>query len=168
MDKKIAMPSPEHRQFTGWHMAFIMIVFFGLIVGVNLTMAFYATNSWTGLVVKNSYVASQQFNSVIGKQHQLRGEGWRGQMEVSGERYRFSLTKNTHGVEGCSVSGVAQRPVHAGQDVALHFMPTSKGQYVVYKKLQPGQWNFLISATCDEFKGALEQHYRIIIPSSLQ
>ena len=46
-------------RFTGFHMLACMIVFFGVIVAVNLTMATLASQSWTGLVVKNSYVASQ-------------------------------------------------------------------------------------------------------------
>jgi nitrogen fixation protein FixH len=50
------------REFTGRHMLFLMIAFFAVVVSVNITMAMIATGSWTGLVVKNSYVASQQFN----------------------------------------------------------------------------------------------------------
>ena len=48
--------------FTGWHMLAIMLAFFGTIITVNFTMAYLATSSWSGLVVKNTYVASQQFN----------------------------------------------------------------------------------------------------------
>ena len=48
--------------FTGWHMLAIMLAFFGTIITVNFTMAYLATSTWSGLVVKNTYVASQQFN----------------------------------------------------------------------------------------------------------
>ncbi|MEJ5900805.1 FixH family protein [Ochrobactrum teleogrylli] len=48
--------------FTGWHMLGIMVAFFGVIIAVNVTMAYFAINSWSGLVVANSYVASQEFN----------------------------------------------------------------------------------------------------------
>ncbi len=50
-------------RFTGYHMAAIMVSFFGVVIAVNFTMAWYATSSWSGLVVENTYVASQQFNS---------------------------------------------------------------------------------------------------------
>ncbi|MEO0913737.1 MAG: FixH family protein, partial [Pseudomonadota bacterium] len=49
-------------KFTGWHMFAVMVLFFGTIISVNLTLAYFASQSWTGLVVKNSYVASQHFN----------------------------------------------------------------------------------------------------------
>jgi nitrogen fixation protein FixH len=48
--------------FTGWHMLGIMVAFFGVIIAVNLTMAYNAIHSWSGLVVQNTYVASQEFN----------------------------------------------------------------------------------------------------------
>ena len=44
------------RTFTGWHMAVITISFFAVIIAVNLTLAVFASTSWTGLVVANSYV----------------------------------------------------------------------------------------------------------------
>ena len=50
------------REFTGRHMLVIMVAFFSVIIAVNLTMAFFARSSWTGAVVENTYVASQQFN----------------------------------------------------------------------------------------------------------
>ena len=49
--------------FSGRHMLLTMLAFFGVIIGVNLTMAWFARSSWTGLVVENSYVASQEFNA---------------------------------------------------------------------------------------------------------
>ena len=61
MTKKI----DKQGEFTGRHMAIIMVAFFGVIIAVNLTMATLASRSWTGLVVKNSYVESQKFNSVL-------------------------------------------------------------------------------------------------------
>ncbi|HLA02420.1 MAG TPA: FixH family protein, partial [Aestuariivirga sp.] len=45
------------RTFTGWHMAAITISFFAVIIAVNLTLAVFASSSWSGLVVANSYVA---------------------------------------------------------------------------------------------------------------
>jgi nitrogen fixation protein FixH len=50
------------RTFTGWHMALILIGFFAVVVGVNLLMARFASSTFGGVVVENSYVASQQFN----------------------------------------------------------------------------------------------------------
>ncbi len=52
----------QDRPFTGRHMAAIVITFFAVVVGVNVTMAVLARQTWTGLIVPNTYVASQNFN----------------------------------------------------------------------------------------------------------
>ena len=51
--------------FTGRHMLLVMVAFFGVTITVNLVLAFFATSSWTGLIVKNSYVASQEYNEKL-------------------------------------------------------------------------------------------------------
>ena len=50
------------RPFTGRHMAMILVAFFGVVIVVNLIMARYASSTFGGIVVENSYVASQEFN----------------------------------------------------------------------------------------------------------
>ena len=51
--------------FTGWHMLGVIGLFFGTIISVNFYMAYQAVHSWSGLVVENTYVASQQFNAKV-------------------------------------------------------------------------------------------------------
>src|SRR3546814_8186701 len=51
--------------FTGWHMLGAMLLFFGIVISVNLYMAWQATRSWSGLVVENTYIASQEFNGKV-------------------------------------------------------------------------------------------------------
>ena len=52
----------DARPFTGGHMLAVMVVFFGVVISVNVFLAVVANTSWTGFVVENSYVASQEFN----------------------------------------------------------------------------------------------------------
>jgi len=49
-------------RFTGWHMTFILVSFFAVVIAVNLTMAHFASSTFGGLVVENSYVASQKYD----------------------------------------------------------------------------------------------------------
>ena len=46
-------------EFTGYHMLGVLVLYFGTIITVNLVMARFAITTWTGLVVENTYVASQ-------------------------------------------------------------------------------------------------------------
>ena len=68
--------------FTGWHMLAIMIMFFGTIITVNLIMAWNASHSWSGLVVQNTYVASQQFNGKVALAKELAASGIEGNLTI--------------------------------------------------------------------------------------
>jgi nitrogen fixation protein FixH len=68
--------------FTGRHMLAIMLAFFGVIIGVNATMAVFAGTSWTGFVVRNSYVASQEFNDKVAAARAQVALGWRADLAI--------------------------------------------------------------------------------------
>src|SRR5688572_23668188 len=63
-------------KFTGRHMTFILIGFFGIVMAVNFTMARYASSTFGGTVVDNSYVASQKFNGWLAEARKERALGW--------------------------------------------------------------------------------------------
>ncbi|RGP38217.1 FixH family protein [Pseudotabrizicola alkalilacus] len=58
-------------EFTGRKMAIVMVSFFGVIIAVNFLMAYKAVSTFPGLEVKNSYVASQQFDTIRTAQKDL-------------------------------------------------------------------------------------------------
>lgn len=60
------------REFTGWHMLGLMVGGFGIIITVNLIMAWNAIATFPGLETSNSYVASQKFDAERAAQVALR------------------------------------------------------------------------------------------------
>lgn len=50
------------KEIKGWHVLTGFIMAFGVIITVNLTLAYNAVKTFPGLEVKNSYVASQVFD----------------------------------------------------------------------------------------------------------
>jgi len=60
-------------KFSGRHFLLIMLGAFGVIIAVNLTLAYFALGSFPGLDVANTYVASQQFEARRRAQEKL---GW--------------------------------------------------------------------------------------------
>lgn len=52
---------PGGAPWTGRRMLITMLLFFGVIIAVNMTMLYLALTNFTGLVVKNSYVAGLTF-----------------------------------------------------------------------------------------------------------
>ena len=68
------------RQINGYHVLFVFVTAFSIIIAVNLTLAYNAVRTFPGLEVKNSYVASQKFDAERAAQLAL---GWTPHAEVT-------------------------------------------------------------------------------------
>ncbi len=112
--------------FTGRHMLFAMTAFFGVVISVNLGLAYFARSSWTGLVVENSYVASQEFNAKMARTRAQDALGWRSTLRIVDDVVRFDL-RDAGGAEIplASVDATFRRPVDDREDhtVSLAFDP---------------------------------------------
>lgn len=134
--------------FTGWHMLAMMLAFFGTIITVNFTMAYFATSTWSGLVVKNTYVASQEFNGKTAAIKEMLATGIAGDLSVDtkGMRYRLTLPNNVP-VVADSVLAHFKRPVGEHQDFELVLTPAGDGLYLAETAVLPGSWIVEIKAT---------------------
>lgn len=137
----------QTKGFTGWHMLGVMCLFFGVIIAVNFTMAFYAVKSWTGLVVPNSYVASQEFNerSAVGRAHMALG--WTGGIDYRGGVFRYDL-KDSKGepVAATSVTVLFKRPVNETEDKLVSLISAGNGSWIGDVELHDGNWVAEISS----------------------
>ncbi|ANH04396.1 cation transporter [Shinella sp. HZN7] len=136
--------------FTGWHMAGVMVLFFGTIITVNLIMAWNASNSWSGLVVPNTYVASQQFNGKVAQARALAASGIEGDLTVKEGRiaYRVTDAKGAPLVAD-DVSAVFKRPVDERKDFTVALEPAGEGLFVADRPVPAGQWIVDISTKRD-------------------
>jgi len=128
------------RPFTGRHMAAILIAFFGVVIAVNVVMARLATSTFGGVVVENSYVASQNFNQWLGEARQERALGWSSVM-ARGEDGALAVTlRGAAGrpLAGVQVTAVAEHPLGLRDDLNLVFNETAPGHYRA--SLPAGRW----------------------------
>ena len=110
------------RPFTGRHMAMIMIAFFGVVVGVNFTMARLAIGSFGGTVVDNSYVASQKYNDWLAKARQQAALGWTPTVSTDAARHVVVSVATASGtLDDARISATATHPVGALPPVKLTF-----------------------------------------------
>ena len=137
----MSMPNARTPRFTGWHMLAIMVTFFGVIISVTVTMAVMASRSWTGLIVKNSYVASQHFNEAL---HDARAQRERGWTSTLGYEDGV-LTARLMGREG-DVLAVEDARLELGRtafeknDRSLPLVYQGTGVYSARLDLAPGKW----------------------------
>ncbi len=139
------LSSPQGK-FTGRHMLAIMVAFFGMIIAVNFTMAWFASNSWTGLVVPNSYVASQHFNDELAAAREQNERGWKSAVAYRENLLSVKLVdQNGEPVLLDEMNAVAGRPATEINDHALVFEYAGNGLWNAQANLEPGLWKLDIS-----------------------
>jgi nitrogen fixation protein FixH len=141
--------------FTGWHMLGVVFLFFGTIISVNFYMAYQAVHSWSGIVVENTYVASQQFNAKAAEAKALNDAGVTGNIVIDGSIIRYTLTDaQGQPIPADEVRLLFKRPVGDHQDFAVTLQKTGPGLFQAEHNALPGHW--IIEAT------ALRQGKRIM------
>ena len=144
------------RKFTGWHMATVLIAFFGTVMAVNFIMARYATRTFGGLVVENSYVASENFNEWLAEAEAQRALGWDA-IPVRRPDGRIALV-----VSGAPASAVpdaiARHPLGRQPDMALTFERQPNGRFVSREALPEGRWIVRTRLISGENRWAREDH----------
>lgn len=135
-----ATPKPSF-VFTGKHMAAIMLTFFGIIIAVNFGMAYMASHSWTGLVVKNSYVASQKFNTELDAANSQKQAGWNSKISYQSGLMIISLRDADGQVLNLDNARLEfGRPAFEQQDQSITLIATEPGELEAKIKLQSGEW----------------------------
>ncbi|MEM8811147.1 MAG: FixH family protein [Pseudomonadota bacterium] len=149
-------------QFTGRHMLLVMLGFFGVIIAVNLTMATIARQSWTGLVVKNSYVASQKYNEHLAAARSQKALGWKGAIGYRGAALEFTLfdqAGNPVLLDNPSVS--FGRPAFEAEDRTVDLTYLGDGLYRLQSDLASGLWQVVVEG--NHSKGSYRLETRLFV-----
>lgn len=132
------------RELTGRKVFLITASAFGIIIGVNLTMAFQAVRTFPGLEVKNSYVASQSFDERRAAQEAL---GWTAQADLTENGVRIAILDHEgKPVQPESIDATIGRPTHVADDI----LPTWRwigDAYEADMELAKGLWTVRVTAT---------------------
>lgn len=132
------------KPLTGRKVFAIFVTAFGVIIAVNLVLAFSAVRTFPGLEVKNSYVASQRFDADRAAQEAL---GWTAAARIEGGLLRLDIT-DADGLPAPidGLEAVLGRATHVQDDRVPAFARPS-GSFVAPVDLAPGNWNLRIAAT---------------------
>ena len=138
------------KPFTGWHMTGIFVVFFGVIVAVNVTMAKLAASTFGGVVVENSYVASQNYNDWLQKAEAQEQLGWTESITLdTGRHVVIRMGKDGAPLSGLAATGEAHHPLGRTPPVALTFAPDDtgavRGAVRSEQALPAGRWQVMLS-----------------------
>ncbi|MCB1505045.1 MAG: FixH family protein [Hyphomicrobiaceae bacterium] len=135
---------------TGRHVLIGMLVFFGVILGVNGMFLYSALSTYTGVVSDEPYRKGLNYNERIEAYREQEALGWTETVELAATGDTVHLTLTDHG--GNPVSGIALdvrlgRPSTNAKDRMLPVKEAAPGQYdAQIEGLEPGVWQLDIAA----------------------
>jgi nitrogen fixation protein FixH len=133
-----------NRTLNGWHVLGIFATCFAVIIAVNLTLAFQAVSTFPGLVTRNSYVASQQFEADRQAQDAL---GWKVTAGVTQGLLRVVVTDQTGTpVQPKAIKATLGRATHVADDVIPGFVWTQNA-YQAEVDIAEGYWTLWLEMT---------------------
>lgn len=131
------------RELTGRKVLLIFVSAFGVVISVNLLMAYSAISTFPGLVVGNSYVASQKFDDRRAEQEAL---GWTVEATHTEDLLMLSITdENGRPVAVADLDATVGRATHPRDDQTPEFRFNGKA-YVAEVAIEKGNWNILMEA----------------------
>lgn len=141
-DRKAPRKAP--RKLTGWHVFAMFGGGFGIIIAVNLFMAFNAVSTFPGLEVSSSYADSQTFDERRAAQDAL---GWNASVSVSGDGETLTLDmRDDDGapVAPAELTALLTRPTSREADQTLA-LERRNGAFVAPVEMQDGRWRLRLT-----------------------
>ena len=153
----------EAGSFTGRHMLLIMIAFFGIVIGVNVGMAVLSSRTWTGLIVPNTYVASQEYQGKLDALHAQQALGWVAELSYSDGMIRLTCRDgDDQPVDLGEVTVQLSRPIGTLGERTLVLVPTEAGVFEAAVDLPSGAWDAVVTSET-AVPGPFELHKRFVV-----
>jgi nitrogen fixation protein FixH len=133
----------QKKPLTGRKVLIILLSAFGVMIGANMALVYSALSTFPGLDVKNTYVASQQFDRLRNAQEAL---GWSTDISYASGMLRVEIFDSAgQVVRPESLRLRLVRATYADDDRELEPLSTATG-YSVNADLPPGNWRVWIDA----------------------
>jgi nitrogen fixation protein FixH len=141
------MTDTPERKFTGRHALMVFVGAFSVIIGVNIALAVSAVKTFPGLEVKNSYVASQEFDARRSAQEAL---GWSVYASAVGGLVVLEISdEDGRPVQVASLDATLGRATHVKDDIKPAFKFDGRA-YVAPAELAEGNWNIRMNAVAKD------------------
>jgi len=148
------MRQTSAKPLTGRKVLIIFLAFFGVVTAVNIVFTYYATSTFPGLVVKNSYVASQEYDALRDAQNAL---GWHAGAGLEDGVLTVAIRDHDNApVHGLTVSAVIGHPSTTEGERVVDLL--AEGDvYTAHPDLPKGIWRVEIHA-----QGGPEETFRAV------
>jgi nitrogen fixation protein FixH len=145
-----SQPSTTGFRLTGRMVLLILLAFFGVVVSVNVFMAYVAINTFSGLQSQRPYETGIGFNRTLKSAGVQEEQHW--QVTTHYERMadgRVSLKLSLRDKNGQPVDGTVTKvsllsPVNAMRDVVFDLTSQGAGDFTGMAVADAGQWDLVI------------------------
>ena len=140
-------------RLNGYHVLFMLLGFFGVMIIVNVIFTVYAVRSFPGEQVEQSYIQGLNYNQVLQDRERQSELGWSTEvgLEARGEADALLITnwvdEFDNGLTQLSVTATLTRPASREGQRVVTLTPNGPGRYeFILTDLETGVWNAEITA----------------------
>ncbi|MEO5348617.1 MAG: FixH family protein [Magnetococcus sp. YQC-3] len=149
-----------------------IVLFFVVVVAVNLLLVRFSQTSWSGLVTEGAYSKGLAFNKTLAAQEAQEALGWQVALDTTPLRVgaaghlRLSLRDRQGApLPGAQIQGMLFRPVHQGVDQPFAMQEEQPGLYSTPLSVpMPGHWEVRLEMTAPS--GRYRYVQRIHLPAT--
>lgn len=149
----------------GWHVLTGLVLFFGLIIGVDSVFISLAYRTFSGEAARNPYEAGLLYNRTLDQRRREAALGWSATIaEEAGDVVLVRVADRAgRAVEGLTVTGALQRPATTRGSRTVRFAAVAPGVYRADAAPLDGAWD--LHVTIRGADGALfEAERRLVRP----
>ena len=147
----IGSQPPKHRPLTGRHVLFMLVAFFGVVIGVNLVMMRFAIQTLPRTEVDSAYSASLAYEKQIVAARDQNARSWKVDAHVersgqSGATLQVEARDNNgRPMSGLKFQGRFERPTDRRADLPVTLAEVGIGIYRgSAASIAAGQWDLVL------------------------
>ena len=147
MQAEQSQPPQTGFKLTGRMVFLILIAFFGVVVMVNVFMAYMAVNTFSGMQSQRPYESGLDFNRTLKKAHVQQEQHWQVTSHYErGADGLLHLNVSLRDAEGKAVDATMTKvsllsPVNALKDVVFDLVPQGVGDFAGKAAAAAGLWD---------------------------
>lgn len=156
--------TPSGFRITGWHFLAMIVGFFVVVIGVDVTFAVLAYRTHPGEVSVTPYEDGLVFNRKIAQLRAQEALGWNAAAAAEpGAVVVLVRDRAGHAVSGLTLTGKLERPATETGRVVPRFSETAPGRYEARERGLTGAWDLTVEAR-DTRRRTFELERRLMWP----
>lgn len=139
--------APTGFRITGWHFLAMIVGFFAVVIGVDVSFAVVAYRTHPGEVSVTPYEDGLIYNKKIAQMRAQEALGWRaGAGPEAGKVVVVIEDRAGKPVSGLSLGGKLERPATEAGRIVPRFHETAPGRYEAAERGLSGAWDLTAEA----------------------